>query len=190
MLNFYNNSLSGPLGPLPVSLSFLSTSINALTGTIPSDWALPPNLRELWCVTSVQGGTWRCACPACHLAEVSKQPHGSSYRVEGNKTHTLSPTPARCRLVGNYLKGTFPTSLVLPEGLEQLSVFANQLTGRVPTQLPLPKSLLNLDLSGNSFSGELPGDWQLPAGLQMLWCGRRGTHGWQGGRGGCNPVPH
>mgnify|MGYP001142284172 CR=1 FL=1 len=64
--------------------------------------------------------------------------------------------------------------LQLPDGLQQLSLYANSLTGEIPRNLVLPASLTNLDLSGNQLSGPFPagsfeGALELPASLQQLW---------------------
>ena len=49
VLNLFNNSLSGKLGPLPPSLVYFSGSMNDFSGGIPDSWAdLPPALREVW----------------------------------------------------------------------------------------------------------------------------------------------
>jgi hypothetical protein len=69
VINLFNNSLSGTLGgPLPASLTFLSVSLNYLTGTIPNNWQLPDSLQELWLAYNQIEGSIPWKLSVSHLA--------------------------------------------------------------------------------------------------------------------------
>jgi hypothetical protein len=51
----------------------------------------------------------------------------------------------------NFLSGSVPPELSLPEGLRQLRLYDNALTGTLPASWELPQSLEVLDLVGGRF---------------------------------------
>lgn len=90
--------------PLPDSLQELYLFNSRITGSLPEQWALPPELLYLTFADNNLNGT----LPAL----------------------ALPPTMQKLYLSGNELSGSLPPQWELPEGLLELDLAVNNLSGK------------------------------------------------------------
>lgn len=128
----------GFVGPIPAgifgnftALNFLSLRFNALTGSIPSDFASLTQLQSLY----LQGNRLSGEIPAVLLK---------------------LPNLLRLNLAGNNFSGEIPTGFSNLTKLSTLFLENNKLTGQIP-DLKLP-NLQNFNVSHNQLNGSIPAD--------------------------------
>lgn len=126
------------MGPIPAgifgsftALNFLSLRFNALTGSIPSDFASLTQLQSLY----LQGNRLSGEIPAVLLK---------------------LPNLLRLNLAGNNFSGEIPTGFSNLTKLSTLFLENNKLTGQIP-DLKLP-NLQNFNVSHNQLNGSIPAD--------------------------------
>ena len=187
-----NNALDGSTFPDLSSLSSLSDvrlDGNALTGSVPPDDLLPPNLRILLLYNNslsgaipdlsdlsslallyVQGNDLTGAIPAATMLPPNVQRlvlSGNALDQEIPDLNALASL-AWFYATDNALAGDVPTAARLPAGIQRIALGGNALTGSIQ-DFSTRTSLTHLYLQGNALSGAIP--TTLPASLQVLHLG-------------------
>ena len=150
-----NNALDGSTFPDLSSLSSLSDvrlDRNALTGSVPPDDLLPPNLRILLLYNNSLSGAIPDLSDLSSLIYLYLQSNELTGAIPAGTT--LPPNLQRLVLRSNALSGAIPTTL--PTSLRMLHLGGNDLANAIPSQLDGLTALTELSLCDNDLTGSLP----------------------------------
>ena len=134
VLSLYNTGLQGSIPPEIGTLSkltFLSLSMNNLTGNLPLSLA---NLTQL------------------ETFDISSNLISGSIPKELGNLKNLR----YLYLSNNTLTGPIPSTLSLLTGLSDLDLSSNEISGSIPSEIRFLKNLGYLDLQQNKLTGPLP----------------------------------
>ncbi|CAB9519049.1 Leucine Rich Repeat [Seminavis robusta] len=170
------NYISGQI-PIPwmTSLSNLTTidlGRNALTGSIPTEIGLMPELQIVQLRENLIGGT---IPPSLFGLPNVKELWLFDNRLTG-------PIPTEVQFVtdslrifaaySNRLTGTIPTELVSLTQLRQLKLESNQLVGKIPIDITYMTNLRSLHLFDNRLSGTIHTEFGRLSELKHFWIGK------------------
>ena len=184
-LDLKDNHIIGNFPELSVfsSLKRLFLDENVLSGEIPQDIILPPQLESLSIQhNTLEGGIPKSFGNACALYSLDMSFNSLSedfsvivHHLSGcarnslqeltlgeNKINGTLPDLSiflalkNLDLTDNQLSGKIPKDSKLPSNLEYLSIRSNTLEGGIPKLFGNGCSLLSFDMSNNNFSDELP----------------------------------
>ena len=169
-----NNALDGSTFPDLSSLSSLSDvrlDRNALTGSVPPDDLLPPNLRILLLYNNSLSGAIPDLSDLSSLIYLYLQSNELTGAIPAGTT--LPPNLQRLVLRSNALSGSIPTTL--PTSLRMLHLGGNDLANAIPSQLDGLTALTELSLCDNDLTGALPSTLETkrtanPATLTVFSC--------------------
>jgi Leucine-rich repeat (LRR) protein len=173
VLQLKRNALTGSLPScLTTSFPLLETMLlhdNDLSGTVPSEWALPSLISVTLSNNPKLGGSLPASLFLQHsepnVQGSTNSPNNilHSVVIEGTSIGGNMPTEmcAAPQLVtlafsGNELTGTLPNCIVSLQNLQMLRVSDNHLTGSLPEAINNMTSLTVLDLSTNKVEGRVP----------------------------------
>ncbi|XP_027924073.1 receptor-like protein EIX1 [Vigna unguiculata] len=153
------------------SLKELFLNQNNLSGEIPQDIMLPPNLESLSIMgNSFEGGipkSFGNACALCSLDisynSLSKEFSMIINNLSGCARNSLQELSLR----GNKINGTLP-DLSIFLTLKGLDLSENQLNGKVSEGSKLPSSLEYLSTQSNKFEGGIPKSFGNACALRSL----------------------
>ena len=184
-LDLSRNYIIGNFPKLSVfsSLKRLVLDDNDLSGEIPQDIILPPQLESLSIQhNTLEGGIPKSFGNACALHSLDMSSNGLSAELsviihhlsrcarnslqelilrDNNINGTLPDLSIflalkKLDLTENQLSGKIPKNSKLPSKLEDLSIGSNKLEGGIPKFFGNACSLLLFDMSDNCFNNELP----------------------------------
>jgi hypothetical protein len=129
--------------------------LNSLEGTLPTELAVLPYLKDLGFGTSLE--TYQIMNFVGLLSNIYLFIHSASNRFTGTipTEYGLMTNLVFFSVSGNSLTGTLPTELSNMKKLEAFRVHWNQLTGKVPGVYNQMSSLRTVHLEGNDFTGNL-----------------------------------
>ncbi|KAK7315136.1 hypothetical protein VNO77_33668 [Canavalia gladiata] len=153
-----NNQIIGSLIDISMfsSLKFLDLSKNCVSGKIPEDCKLPPQLVSL----SIQSNTLEGGIPksfgnSCALRSLDMYNNSLSeglpmiiHHLSGCARYSLEELD----LSINQINGTLP-NLSIFSSLKGLHLGFNRINGKIPIDIQFPPQLERLDMSSNSLKG-------------------------------------
>mmetsp|Transcript_32834 Transcript_32834/g.46642 ORF Transcript_32834/g.46642 Transcript_32834/m.46642 type:complete len:765 (+) Transcript_32834:138-2432(+) len=159
------------------NLKILDLGGNNLNGTLPSELAAIPSIREI----ELFENNFTGAIPAEWFVFTGL----TRFLVQHNQiTGTIpdflwnNPKLYELSLENNKFKDTIPTRISnLVENLETLELGQNELFGGIPTQIYSLKKIKQLRLEGNALTGQLSNDWGLLTNLKELDLSNNGFSG-------------
>lgn len=142
--NLLQGEISGSVFQPLINLQHLEIESNYLSGSLPSELSVMPNLIYLYARRNVFDFSFD--------EFINTRPPSSS-----NTTNTtMFPNLFSLWLDNNYISGSIPTTIGGISGLASLSVTNTSLTGSIPTQFGLLTGLKRVWLYDNELTGTLP----------------------------------
>jgi len=136
-------------------LSHVSMDINQITSTIPEEFYLNHDLKEVYLFENSLSGTI-----SNRVGELSKL---EAFEVDNNNfVGTIPSAFGNCHnlewllLDENNFSGPIPNTIRNLKNLKVLGLSHNYLAGTIPTLLEAIPNLLQLFLDGNNFNGAVP----------------------------------
>ena len=178
-LLFNHNDISGTipdaLGEC-TSLTFLSTFLNRLTGTIlPTSMGQLTSLQILWMDDNQLTGealNWSIIGGMVDLMNVviTNNPVSGTIPTNIGQLRQLKNLHIEQHVAGTYITGTLPTEIGQLQSLIRLGVGGNGLVGTLPSELGNMQALEFVDFSYNDFSGTIPTEFRNLTKLGELCC--------------------
>jgi hypothetical protein len=138
--NLLQGEISGSILTPLVNLEHLEMESNYLSGSLPSEISVMPNLIYLYARRNVF---------EFNFAEFLNTRPSASF-------NTSFPNLFSLWLDNNYITGSIPTTIGLISGLASISITNTSLTGSIPTQFGSLTDLKRVWLYDNELSGTLP----------------------------------